>query len=164
MKIHYIIKLLIAIGICQFIGNSGLLFTMSAVPTWYATLQKPWFNPPNWVFGPVWVILYTLMGISLYLVWDRGLKHHGVKKAIYIFDLQIFLAQLVLNAVWTFLFFGLKSPLLAFLEIIFLWIAIAITIFRFYKVSKEAAWLLVPYLLWVSFAAVLNYYVLILNA
>ncbi len=164
MKMHNIVKLLIAIGICQFIGNSSFIFTTSAIPTWYATLQKPWFNPPNWLFGPAWVILYTLMGISLYLIWDKGLKHHGIKKSIYIFDLQIFLAQLALNALWTFLFFGLKSPMYALIEIIFLWIAIAVTIIRFYKISKTAARILVPYLLWVTFASFLNYYVWILNA
>jgi tryptophan-rich sensory protein len=132
------------------------VFTTSSIPTWYASLIKPSFNPPNWIFGPVWTTLYLLMGISLYLVWIRGAKKNRTA-------LIWFGSQLALNSIWSILFFGLKSPLSAFIEIIFLWITILITIIYFYKTSKPAAYLLIPYILWVSFAAVLNISIVILN-
>jgi len=150
------IKIIIAILICQLAGAIGSIFTMSSIPTWYATLNKPWFSPPNWVFGPVWVTLFTLMGISLYFVWDKGAKNVRT-------PLTIFGIQLVLNVVWSFLFFGLLSPFYGFIEIILLWIAILATIISFYKVSKKAAYLLIPYIVWVSIAASLNYFILVLN-
>jgi len=158
MKIKNILKLIIAIAICQLIGNIGTIFTISAISTWYVTLQKPSFTPPNWLFGPVWTTLFTLIGISLYLVWNKGLENKNVKSSIFIFFLQ-----LVLNVFWSFLFFGLKFPFYAFIEIIILWIAIAVTIFKFYNVSKKAGLIIIPYLVWVSVALALNYYVWILN-
>jgi tryptophan-rich sensory protein len=128
------------------------------VPTWYAKIQKPEFNPPNWVFAPVWFTLYLMMGISSYLIWIKGIEKKSVK-----ISLIIFLFQLILNALWTFLFFGLHSPFFAFIDIIALWIVILLVIVNFYKLSKTAGILLIPYILWVSFAGVLNYYIFVLN-
>lgn len=139
-------------------GVIGGFFTASSVNTWYVPLTKPSFNPPNWLFSPVWITLYVLMGIALFLVWRKGFQTEGVKSALLIFGVQ-----LVLNALWSILFFGLKMPLLAFIEIIVLWGFILITMFKFKKVSKLAGYLLVPYLLWVSFAAVLNFFLWYLN-
>jgi tryptophan-rich sensory protein len=151
-------KLILSIIICQLAGIFGSIFTSSSIPTWYTTLQKPSFTPPNWLFAPVWITLYTLMGISLYLVWNKGLNNKKVKNALYLFGLQ-----LILNAVWSFLFFGLRSPLLGLVEIVFLWIFIALTIVKFYEISKAAGLLLIPYMVWVTIALMLNYYVWILN-
>lgn len=129
----------------------GSFFTISAIPSWYATLSKPFFSPPNWIFGPVWTILYILMGVSLYLVW--------LKKKVP----TVFWVQLILNAVWSIIFFGIKNPALALVDIAAFWIAIVLTIKTFYKINKVAGNLLIPYLLWVSFAAFLNYNIWILN-
>jgi len=158
MKTNKIIKFVLSIALCQVAGLIGSLFTTPSIPTWYASLQKPSFAPPNWLFGPVWITLYTLMGISLYLVWNKGLKNKLVKKGLLIFGIQ-----LALNALWSFLFFGLRSPLYGFIEIIVLWIAIGFTILKFYRISKNATFLLLPYITWVTIAAVLNYYIWILN-
>jgi benzodiazapine receptor len=153
-----IFRLTCSIIICQLAGVVGSIFTISAIPTWYASLNKPWFTPPNWLFGPVWLTLYTLMGISLYLVWSKGFKKKKAKIA-----LGIFAIQLGLNALWSFLFFGLQSPLLGLAGIIPLWIFIALSIWAFYRVDKKAACILIPYIMWVTVATALNYYVLILN-
>jgi len=158
MKRDKIIKLITAVLICQFAGIIGSVFTTPTRPTWYASINKPEFNPPNWVFAPVWTMLFLLMGISLYLIWEKGLEKKEVKHAVYVFGLQLFL-----NIVWSFLFFGLQNPFLAFAEIVLLWIAILASIILFYRISKKAGLLLVPYILWVSFAAFLNYSVWILN-
>ncbi len=152
------LKLIISILICQGAGVLGSLFTSPAITTWYASIQKPSFNPPNWIFAPVWTLLFLLMGISLYLIWDKGLENKKAKTAIFLFAIQ-----LVLNILWSIIFFGLKSPLYAFIEIIMLWFAILFTIISFYKISKTAAFLLLPYILWVSFASVLNFSILTLN-
>ncbi len=151
-------KLIAAIIICQVAAVIGSVFTAPSIPTWYASIQKPDFNPPNWVFAPVWTTLFLLMGISLYLVWDRGLEKKGVKLAVYVFGIQ-----LALNVVWSLLFFGLQNPFFAFVEIVFLWIAILVNIILFYRISRKAGIILVPYILWVSFAAFLNYSVWVLN-
>jgi len=151
-------KLAAAVLVCLFAGFIGSFFTISSIPTWYATIQKPAFNPPNWVFGPVWTTLYILMGISAYLVWMKGWDKKEVRSA-----LAIFAVQLVLNTLWSIIFFGAKELFLAFVEIAFLWTAIVVTIFLFRRISRNAALLLVPYLLWVSFAAFLNYSVWQLN-
>lgn len=148
-------KLIFSIAICQLSGIVGSVFTISAIPTWYATLNKPVFAPPNFIFGPVWIILYTLMGISLYLIYFGKKKN---KNLIY-----LFLAQLFFNAIWTPVFFGLHNLLLALLIIIILWILILLCIIKFYRVNKLASELLIPYLLWVSFATALNYQFFILN-
>lgn len=149
-------KLIISIAVPQAVAVIGSLFTRSSVSGWYSKLNKPSFNPPGWIFGPVWTILYLLMGISLYLVWTSGKK--GIKAAIIIFAVQ-----LSLNLLWSILFFGMQKPFAAFIEIILLWIAILVTIIVFYKISPIAAYLLIPYILWVSFAAVLNYNLYALN-
>jgi translocator protein len=132
---------------CFAAASLGALFMPGE---WYAALRKPNWNPPGWLFGPVWSTLYTLMAVAAWLVWKRG-GFAKQNKA-----LGLFLVQLVLNALWTPLFFGLKWMGLAFAEIIVLWLAIAATIWAFWPISRTAAWLLAPYLAWVSFAAVLN--------
>jgi tryptophan-rich sensory protein len=158
MKISNISKLIIAIVVSEFAGIIGSVFTASSIPGWYAGIMKPDLNPPAWVFGPVWTTLFALMGIAAFLVWKKGLDRRDVKIA-----LGIFMGQLVLNTLWSIIFFGFKSPGVAFVEIIFLWLAILATIIAFAKISKPAAWLLVPYILWVSFAAYLNYSIYALN-
>lgn len=144
-------QFILSVGLCLGVGGLGSFFTVSSIPTWYATLNKPVFSPPNWVFGPVWTILYFLMGISLYLVWQK-------KKVP-----AVFWVQLALNALWSIIFFGLKNPVLAMLDIAALWIAIYLTIKSFYPISKIAAYLLLPYLIWVTFASILNLSIVILN-
>jgi tryptophan-rich sensory protein len=157
VKIKYW-KLIVSVLIPLLASAVGGFFTSTSVSTWYVELNKPVFNPPNWVFGPVWTALYILMGISLYLVWSKGIKTKKAKAAVTIFSIQ-----LALNILWSVIFFGLKSPLFAFIEIVFLWSAILMTIIYFYRISKPAAYLLLPYILWVSFAAVLNCFLFILN-
>ncbi len=151
-------KLIISLVLPQLAGFIGSIFTASAIPGWYAGLEKPSFNPPNWIFGPVWTLLFLLMGISFYLIWNKGLKGKESKIAVIIFAIQ-----LALNALWSIIFFGFHSPGVALVEIIFLWIAILFTITTFSKISKTAAYLLLPYILWVSFAAILNFSILIIN-
>lgn len=158
MKINNVLKLVIAIVISELAGIIGSVFTAPSIAGWYATLAKPALNPPAWVFGPVWTTLFALMGIAAFLVWRKGLDRRDVKIA-----LGIFIGQLVLNALWSIIFFGLHSPGGALIEIVILWLAILATIIAFYKISKPAAWLLVPYILWVSFAAYLNYSIWMLN-
>jgi len=158
MRIKNIIKLFSAVVVCQITGVVGSIFTRPSIPTWYSSLQKPDFTPPDWLFAPVWITLYTLMGISAYLVWNKGFENKNIKISLFIFAVQ-----LLLNALWSFLFFGLHSPLYAFIEIIILWIAIAIVILYFLKISLPSGFLLLPYLLWVSFAVVLNFYIMKLN-
>ncbi|HOI13928.1 MAG TPA: tryptophan-rich sensory protein [Methanoculleus sp.] len=148
----------IAIAVCLLAGFIGSLFTTPAIPTWYAGLIKPALNPPAWVFGPVWTTLYILMGIALYLVWSKGWERKNVQVAT-----AIFAVQLALNVLWSYLFFGMQAPFFAFIEIILLWIAIFMTIAAFYRVSVPAAVLLVPYIIWVTFAAYLNYGIYVLN-
>lgn len=142
-------KLFLALVVCQLAGGIGSIFTTAKIPGWYAGLTRPVFAPPNWIFGPVWTTLYLLMGFALYIVWVSN----SPKKKI---ALTVFGIQLVLNALWSFLFFGLESPFLAFLEIIVLWASILASMILFYPIAKKATWLLLPYILWVSFAAVLN--------
>lgn len=143
---------------CELVGIAATPFTLSTISTWYQTLQKPPFSPPNWIFGPVWTILYFLMGVAAYLVWIKGLEKRAVKTA-----LSIFIAQLVFNFFWSILFFGLHSPLLALIDILILWILILITIIKFHKISKIASYLLIPYILWVTFATILNLSIVLLN-
>jgi translocator protein len=151
-------KLIITLVACQLAGIIGSIFTVSAIPCWYAQLLKPELNPPNWIFGPAWTILYILMGISAFLIWKKGFEKKEIKIA-----LTVFIFQLFLNAIWSIIFFGLKNPFWAFIEIIILWLAILGTIIIFYKISKPAAILLIPYIFWVSFAAYLNYSIWQLN-
>ena len=154
-----VIKLVISIVICQLAGLIGSLFTTPSIPTWYAMLKKPSFTPPNWLFAPVWTTLFVLMGISAFLVWRKGLNDKQVKISLCIFG-----AQLILNILWSVMFFGLKSPLAGFIDISILWLVILFTILNFFKISKTAGILLVPYILWVSFAAILNISIMILNS
>jgi tryptophan-rich sensory protein len=119
---------------------------------------KPWFNPPNWLFGPVWTILYALMGIALGLVWDKGLTNKGVRTAV-----AVFCVQLTLNVLWSIVFFGTQSLFYGLVIIIVLWVVIAVTIVVFYRVSNRTGLLLVPYICWVTIATALNYYVWLLN-
>lgn len=152
------VRLVLAVLVCELAGLVGSVFTAPAIGSWYAGLEKPLFNPPNWVFAPVWTLLFLLMGVALYLVWGKGLERSEVRLAVVVFGFQLFL-----NVLWSFLFFGLRNPFLAFLEIVLLWAAILVTTVLFYRVSRNAGLLLVPYLLWVSFAAFLNYNVWLLN-
>jgi len=153
-----ITKLIISILICQLAGVIGSVFTAPSITTWYATLEKPSFNPPGWVFAPAWTTLFLLMGIALYIIWNRGLENEKVKLAVIIFAVQ-----LILNILWSILFFGLKFPFLAFLEIILLWLVILVNIVKFYNISKPAGLLLMPYIVWVSFAVILNFFIFRLN-
>lgn len=149
-------KFAASIGVCQFAGIIGSIFTASTVSSWYPTLIKPNFSPPAWLFGPVWVLLYFLMGISLYLIWQNKAKDN--KKSLIIFGIQ-----LILNVFWSFLFFGLKSPLYGLIDILLLLAAIILTIAFSFKISSYAAILLIPYLAWVFFATILNYSIMSLN-
>ncbi|CAG0957263.1 Tryptophan-rich protein TspO [Methanosarcinales archaeon] len=158
-NVHESVKLIVSITICLFAGFLGSFFTIPAIPTWYATLTKPSFAPPNWLFFPVWTTLFVMMGISLYLVWRRGLEGQQVKNA-----LVIFAVQLILNVLWSAAFFGLRSPLSGLIEISILWISIAFTIMIFMKISRTAGLLLIPYIIWVSFAAILNFMIWRLNS
>ncbi|MCC7571566.1 tryptophan-rich sensory protein [Candidatus Micrarchaeota archaeon] len=149
------------IVVCLLAGFLGSFFTASAIPTWYSGLNKPFFNPPNWLFAPVWTALYIMMAIAGFLAWKEG---WGVKNKKNIKTaLTLFFVQLFLNFLWSVLFFGMKNPFLAFIEIIILWIFIILTTIQFYKISKNAAYLMIPYILWVSFATILNYSIWILN-
>lgn len=152
------LKLIIAIGVSELAGVIGSIFTTPSISGWYANLVRPEFAPPNWIFAPVWTTLFALMGIAAFLVWKRGLGDKKVKIA-----LVIFLVQLILNTFWSIIFFGLHSPGGALIEMIFLWLAILATIIAFAKISKPAAWLLLPYILWVSFAGYLNFSIWMLN-
>jgi len=150
-------KLITSILLPLIIGFLASFFTQSSVNTWYKTIDKPVFNPPDWVFAPVWTLLYILIGIAFYLVWE---KNFGLNKKKV---LTIYFLQLFLNFLWSLLFFGLKSPILSLIEIIILWILIFMNIKVFYKVTKPAGYLLIPYLIWVSFALILNFSIVIIN-
>jgi benzodiazapine receptor len=151
-------KLILCIVACQGAGLLGSIFTNMSVSTWYPTLAKPWFTPPPGVIPAVWTVLFTLMGVSLFLAWRAGLTSPEFRGAAYAFA-----AQFVFNILWSAAFFGLQSPKAGLAVIAMLWILILLTIYRFYPLSREAALLLVPYIAWVSFAAILNYSILQLN-
>ena len=153
-----LIKAIVCILLCLSAGGIGSAFTASAIPAWYATLVKPSFSPPNWVFAPVWTLLYIMMGLAAAIVWQKGLQNPVVRTA-----LVVFLIQLILNLIWSFLFFGLRSPLYGLVDILFLWTMILVTIAQFSKVSTLAAALLIPYILWVTFATGLNLGIFLLN-
>ncbi|MBD3270253.1 tryptophan-rich sensory protein [Candidatus Peregrinibacteria bacterium] len=149
-------RLLVSISIPIYVGLLGSMASLNAIPNWYDNLNKPIFTPPNWLFGPVWTILYTLMGISVYLVWNS--KHQDLRKS-----LAIFWIHLVFNGIWSPIFFGLKNPELALLNIIIILIFIIILIYRFWKINKTASLLLFPYLIWVMYATALNAAIVIMN-
>ena len=150
MKSFNLLTLIICIAIPLVAGAISGIATTSSVPTWYAGLNKPVFNPPNYLFGPVWTVLYILMGISLYMIW-RAPAGDARNMALIIFGVQ-----LLLNFAWSFIFFYFKQIPLAFIEILLVWIGVLIMILMFYRINKTAAYLQIPYLLWVSFASVLN--------
>jgi tryptophan-rich sensory protein len=147
-------QLIAFVVICELVGIAGSVFTVKAIPNWYAKLRKPSFRPPNWVFGPVWTLLYAFMGWAAYLVYSQ----QGFKTALIFFTIQ-----LVLNAIWTPLFFGAKKLGWAFGEIVIMWIFILLSTIWFFGVSPLAGWLLLPYLAWVSFASALNFSIWQLN-
>ncbi len=138
------------VAVCLMVGAIGSLSTASSVDGWYRDLAKPSFNPPDWVFGPIWTVLYVMMGIAAWRVW-RAVGLVGGKV-----PLRLFATQLLLNLLWTFLFFGLRSPAVAFFEILLLAVGIVATIVAFRQIDKWAELLMVPYLLWILFASVLN--------
>jgi benzodiazapine receptor len=147
-----ITRILVVVVTCLAIGYFSGMVTCSAITTWYPTLVKPSFNPPNWIFAPVWSMLYIMMGVAAGLVWNRIDHEKEVVKNALIF----FAVQLGLNALWSYLFFGLKNPMLAGVEIVILWLMIYETYTKFAKINSIAGYLFIPYLLWVSFAMVLN--------
>lgn len=153
-----IFKLLAAILVSELAGVVGSIFTTKEIPTWYQGLVKPALNPPSWVFGPVWITLYALMGVAAFLVWQKGWSRKEVRGALAVFGLQ-----LGLNTLWSIVFFGAHAPGAALFIIGLLWLAIVGTMVRFFRLSKPAAYLLVPYLLWVSFASYLNLMIWKLN-
>ena len=152
------VGVVVAVVICELAGLIGSLFTRPSIPGWYAGLTKPSFNPPNGVFGPVWITLYALMGIAAWLVYDKRFEGAVVKRA-----LSIFVAQLIVNVLWSIMFFGAHRILGGFVLIVALWVLIAAAIQAFWKISRPAAVLLVPYILWVSFATALNASLYVLN-
>ena len=158
MKKIKILPLIVSLSVCFSAAIIGSFFTSEAIPTWYSTLNKPIFNPPNWVFGPVWSVLYLMMGVSLYIAWQKKANKKVKQKG-----LIFFFSQLFFNTLWSIIFFGLHSPLLAFLVIIALWILIFLTIKNFLLISRPASYLLIPYLAWVSFASLFNFSIVILN-
>jgi len=175
MKKSNWIKLVVSLVIPLVAGWIGSLYIMPSIGTWYATLAKPALNPPSWIFAPVWTLLYILMGIALFIVWkkdwqvksellaDCDKSWNPWTRAFWSGDWQkqniiaIFAVQLVLNVLWSYIFFGLHQPGVAFFELIVLWISILYLIINFYRVSKTVAWLLLPYILWVTFAGYLNW-------
>lgn len=152
-----LLRIIICVTICLGLGIASGFSTASSISGWYQTIQKPSWNPPNWIFGPVWTVLYILMGIAAALVWNSRSPHRQTA-------LVLFAVQFVLNILWSFIFFGLHNLPLALVEIILLTIFIALTIYWFLKINRLAAVLLLPYLMWVSFASSLTYTILILNS
>ncbi len=176
-----VLKFVAAILLSEMAGVIGAVFTAPSIEGWYATLNKPAINPPGWVFGPVWTTIYFLIGVSLYIVWSRNWKvvnhiwektgkaWNPISERLWVGDLQkvnaigLFILQYILNVSWSLVFFGLHQPGLALFVIAVLWVSIIYVIANFYRISKLSAWLLAPYILWVSFAMYLNYAIWILN-
>ena len=155
---HLWLGLAVFLAVCFGVAALGSVATTPNIPNWYAGLAKPSWNPPNWIFGPVWSVLYASMAAAAWLVW----RQNGLRAAV--LPMTIFAVQLALNCAWSWLFFGWHSPGIAFVEIVLLWLAIATTVVIFWQRSLVAGLLLVPYLAWVSFAAVLNFTIWRLNA
>lgn len=150
-------KLLLSILLPLLVGAVASYYTVSETGTWYSYLNKPFFNPPNWLFGPVWTILFVMMGIASYLIWNTASTPKR-NRALTIYGIQLFF-----NFWWSIIFFAFHQPALALIEILFLWVAIFLTIRTFHPINKIAAWLLIPYILWVSFATILNSAIVWLN-
>jgi benzodiazapine receptor len=158
MDLSSIVKLIVSILASFAAGGIGSLFTFKAIPTWYASLKKPRYTPPNRAFGPVWTSLYILMGISVFLVWQKGLSTNGALLAFVLFWIQ-----LAINALWSVIFFGMKSKGGGVITIIILWLLILATIVSFFQVTVWAGGLLIPYIVWVSIASYLNIGIWMLN-
>ena len=156
MKVKSWSKLILSILLAQSAGIIGTFFTISAIPTWYAFLNKPMFSPPNWIFGPVWTILYTIIGISFYKIWINYKRGNS-------WAIKFFLFHLFLNSIWSIIFFGMKNLSLAFFEIVVMWLTAIYMVIKFKKIDKWASYLLIPYVLWISFASILNFSVWRLN-
>lgn len=158
MNISTVVKILTGVVVCLGIGFIGSIATQTSVDTWFITLKKPSFNPPSWLFAPVWTILYVLMGVAAGIVWHKGFHHLWVKTALYHFGFQ-----LVLNAAWSIAFFGYRSPLAGLIIIVVLIVMVLLTFKWFKVVSDTAAYLLIPYILWLIYAAALNFQIWRLN-
>ena len=179
MNYNKLLKFLVSIIICEFAGVVGSAFTAPEMGAWYKSLEKPFFNPPNWIFGPVWTIIFILMGVSLYFVWIKNWEPRREATDIEASNplsqkflsgawrkaniIAIFIVQLVLNILWSVIFFGFHNPGIAFFELLMLWFAVLFCIVNFYRVHKSAGFLLLPYIIWISFAGILNYFIWILN-
>ncbi len=148
---------MVFIILCFSAAAVGSIFTNNSLKTWYPTIKKPSWNPPNKIFGPVWSVLYLMMAVAGWMVWER-LPQKGIS-----LPMALFLVQLILNALWSVIFFGLRNPRLAFVEVVVLWVSILVTMISFWSVHWVAGLLFLPYLSWVSFAAVLNYSIYRLN-
>lgn len=153
-----ILILMVSIGICLLAGYIGAYFTMPSLPLWYAGLSKPDLTPPSWVFGPVWAVLYILMGFSLYLIWQSGVRRKEVS-----LGLAFFLLPLLLNVGWSYVFFGLHSLVFGLIGIVLLWVVLLCPIIQLLRFSVGGALLLFPYLFWLTFAVFLNYSIMTLN-
>ncbi len=153
-----LIRIVLSIIICLLVGTIGSLATQTSINTWYIGLMKPSWNPPSWVFAPVWITLYIMMGIAAGIVWNRGTHHKWVKIALYHFGIQLFL-----NGLWSIIFFGLQKPFIALLTIASLFIMVILTIKWFKVINKWSALLLLPYILWLAFATLLNFEICRLN-
>lgn len=157
MKLRQIIQLILAILIAQSAGIVGSFFTVTSLDSWYSTLDKPSFNPPNWVFGPVWIVLYTLIGITLYILWQWKKEKKGKQKQYVSTTVNILYANLILNALWSYAFFGLQSPLYGIIVIVLVWATAAFVLIRIARLNNVYGFLILPYFLWVSYATVLNF-------
>lgn len=144
--------------ITQTAGFIGAVATTPAIQSWYVYLNKPFFTPPNWLFAPVWTLLYLLIGVSAYLIYQKGFKKKEIKDALYLFAIQ-----LTLNTLWSYIFFGYKLLFAAYIEIIILWIFIFLTIKAFWKIDELAGKLMIPYIVWVTYASFLNLALVLMN-
>lgn len=159
MKWEKFLRAAVFVIVCELLGGVlGSVFTISSLPTWYAALNKPWFAPPGSLIGIIWTVLYAMMGIAAFLVWESKKP-----KRLLAYAKSAFALQLAINISWTMIFFGLRSLVGGLIAIFAMWIAIAVTIVLFYRINRKAAWLMVPYIVWVSIAALLNFYIWRLN-
>ena len=158
MEKNELFRLILSIIICQMAGVIGSIFTAGSVTSWYPTLVKPSFSPPGFYIGLIWIVLFTLMGISLFLIWRETPSNPAARIALYFFAVQ-----LIVNVLWSVAFFGMRSPISGLVVIAFLWVLILITIIKFWPINRTAALLLIPYIIWVSIAAYLNFSIWMLN-
>lgn len=161
MKIKQIVQLVLSIALCQTAGLLGSIFTIGGIDSWYQGLAKPFFNPPGWVFGPVWIMLYTLMGVAFYLLWGRTQKlrkRHESKNLVF-----LFLIHLVFNAIWSPIFFGMHQIGFAFIIIIAMVGSLIYIMYKVWSIDRRISYILMPYLAWISFASILNLAIWILN-